>query len=75
MRKSKEEYPDQNAINLSSKVRTFPQKSILAKSLSFTPTPNDVSWLNVRKELNNFINQLRCFANVAFQRSSCGSRT
>ena len=67
IRKAKEEGPDQNAINLSSKVLTTPQKSVLAKGPSFIPTPNDVNWLNVRKDLHSFINQLRYFANNAFQ--------
>ena len=43
IRKAKEECPDQNAINLSSKVLTTPQKSVLAKGPSFIPTPNDVN--------------------------------
>ena len=67
IRKAKEEGPDQNAINLSSKVLTL-QKLVLAKGPSFIPTPNDVNWLNIRKELDSFINQLRCFANNAFQK-------
>ena len=57
IRKAKEEDPDQYAINLSSKVLTTPQKSVLAKSPSFIPTPNDINWLSVRK--NSFIKQLR----------------
>ena len=57
IRKAKEEDPDQYAINLSSKVLTTPQKSVLAKGPSFIPTPNDVSWLSVRQ--NSFIKQLR----------------
>ena len=44
------------------------QKSVLAKGPIFIPTPNDVSWLNVRKELDSFINQLRYFANNTFQK-------
>ena len=31
------------------------------------PTPNDVNWLNVRKDLDSLINQIRYFANNAFQ--------
>ena len=50
MRKGKEEVPDQNAINPSSKLLTTPQNSILAKGQSFIPTPNDFNWLSVRKE-------------------------
>ena len=59
---------DQNAINLSSKVLTTPRKSVLVKSPSFIATPNDVSWLSLRKELNRFINQRRYFAKNAFQK-------
>ena len=66
IRKAKEECPDQNVINLSSKVLTTPQKSVLAKGPSFIPTPNDINWLNVTKELDSFTNQLRYFANNAF---------
>ena len=66
IRKAKEEGPDQNVINLLSKVLTTPQKSVLTKGPSFIPTPNDVNWLNVRKDLNSFINQLRYFANNTF---------
>ena len=50
IRKAKEEGPDQNAINLSSKVLTTPQKSVLGKGQSFISTLNDVNWLNIRKE-------------------------
>ena len=67
IRKAKEEGPDENVINLSLKVLTTPQKSVLAKGPSFIPTPNDVDWLNIRKDLDSFINQLRYFANNAFQ--------
>ena len=67
IRKAKEEGPDENVINLSLKVLTTPQKSVLAKGPSFIPTPNDVDWLNIRKDLDSFINQLQYFANNAFQ--------
>ena len=66
--KAKEEGPDQNAINLSSKVLTTPQKLLLAKGPSSIHTPNDVNWLSVRRELDSFISQLRYFANNAFQK-------
>ena len=68
IRKAKGEVPDQNAINLSSKLLTTPQKSILAKGPSFIPTPNDFNWLSVRKEWDSFINQLRYIANNTFQK-------
>ena len=45
---------------------TTPQKSVLANGPSFIPTPNDVSWLKVRKELDSFIKQLLNFASKAF---------
>ena len=68
IRKAKEEIPDQNAINLSLKLLTTPQKSILAKGPSFIPTPNYFNWLSVRKEWDSFINQLRYIANNTFQK-------
>ena len=68
IRKAKEEGPDRNAINLSSKILTTPQKLLLAKGPSFIHTPNDVNWLSVRRELDSFINQQRYFANNAFQK-------
>ena len=68
IRKAKEEDPDQNVIYLSSKVLTTQQKSVLAKGPSFIPTPNEVNWLNIIKELDSFFNQLRYFANNAFQK-------
>ena len=49
-----------------SKVLTTPQNSLLAKDPSFIPTPNDVNWLSVRRELDGFINQVRYFANNTF---------
>ena len=68
IRKAKEEGPDRNAINLSSKILTALQKLLLAKGPSFIHTPNDVNWLSVRRELDSFTNQLRYFANNAFQK-------
>ena len=53
-------------MNLSSKVLTTLQTSVLAKGPSFIPTPNDASWLSIRKELDSFINELRYFTNKAF---------
>ena len=55
-------------INISSKVLTTPQISVLATGPSSIPTPNDFNWLNIRKELDSFINQLRYFANNDFQK-------
>ena len=40
----------------------------IIKGPSLIPTPNNVNWLNVRKDLHSFINQLRYFANNAFQK-------
>ena len=36
------------------------QKSLLMKGPSFVPTPSDVNWYQMRKDLNKFVNQL-CF--------------
>ena len=58
IRKAEEEGPDQNAINMSLKMLTTQQKSVLTRGPSFIPTPNVANWLNVRKELDSFINQL-----------------
>ena len=41
---------------------------IKRKKRILIPTLNDVNWLNVRKELDSFISQLRNFANNAFQK-------
>ena len=68
IRKAKEEDPDQNVINLSSKVLTTPQISVLATGPSSIPTPYGFNWLNIRKELDSFINRLRYFANNDFQK-------
>ena len=43
IRKAKGEGHDQNVVNLSSKVLTAAQKSVLAKGPSFLPTPKDVN--------------------------------
>ena len=37
---------------------TLPQKSLLAKGLSFTPTPVDIIWYELRKDFTSFVNQL-----------------
>ena len=36
----------------------MPQKSLLAKGLSFTPTPVDIIWYELRKDFTSFVNQL-----------------
>ena len=68
IRKTKEDGHDQNATNISSKVLAIPQRSVLAKGPLFIPTPNDVNWLSVRKELDSLINKLWYFANNPFQK-------
>ena len=39
--------PEQNAINLSSKVLSPAEKSILKKGPSFVPIPADIHWCNL----------------------------
>ena len=55
----KETTPDENAINLTSTELSQSQKSLLRKGPSFVPTPSDISWYEVRKDFDKFINQLR----------------
>ena len=59
MKKIKEKSPDQNAINLSARDLTLSQKSALAKGPIFVPTPTSVNWLDLRKDFDKFVNQLR----------------
>ena len=35
------------------------QKSVLAKEPTFVPTPTSVSWLDLHKDSDKFVNQLR----------------
>ena len=56
IKKIKENCPDQNAINLSTRDLTPSQKSVLAKGPTFAPTPTSVNWLGLRKD---FVNQLK----------------
>ena len=51
IKKIKENSPDQNAINLSTRDLTPSQK--------FVPTPTSVNWLDLRKDFDKFANQLR----------------
>ena len=57
----KQNAPDQNAINLSKTILTEEEKSILIKGPSFVPTPTDINWYDVRKNLTKFANKLRHF--------------
>ena len=57
--KIKENSSDQNAINLSTKDLTPSQKSVLAKGPIFVPPPTCVNWLDLRKDFDEFVNQLR----------------
>ena len=59
IKKVKENSPDQNAINLSSRDLSPSQKSVLAKEPTFLPTPTSVNWLDLHKDFDKFVNQLR----------------
>ena len=55
IKKIKENSPDQNAINLSTRDLTPSQKPVLAKGPTFLPTPTSVNWLDVRKDFDKFV--------------------
>ena len=59
IKKIKEKSPDKSAINLSTRDLTPLQKSVLAKGSTFVPTPTSVNWLDLRKDFDKFLNQLR----------------
>ena len=50
--------PEQNAINLSSKVLSPAEKSILKKGPSFVPIPADIHWCNLWQDFDSFVNKL-----------------
>ena len=50
--------PEQNAINLSSKVLSPAEISLLKKGPSFVPTPTDINWCNLRQDFDSFANKL-----------------
>ena len=51
--------PEQNAINLSSKVSSPAEKSLYTKKgPSFVPTPTDISWCNLQQDFDSFVNEL-----------------
>ena len=56
IKKIKENSPNQHTINFSTRDLTPSQKSVLAKGLTFAPTPTSVNWLDLRKD---FVNQLK----------------
>ena len=58
-KKINENSPDQNAINLSTRDLTSSQKSVLPKGPTFLPTPTSVNWLDLHKDFDKFVNQLR----------------
>ena len=51
--------PEHNAINVSSKVLSPAEKSLLKKGPSFVPTPTDINWCNLRQDFDSFVNKLR----------------
>ena len=50
--------PEQNAINLSSKVLSPAEKSILKKGPSFVPIPTNINWCNLWQDFDSFVNKL-----------------
>ena len=54
--------PEQNTINLSSKVLSPAEKSLLKKGPSFAPTPTDINWCNLLQDFDSFVNKLRFHA-------------
>ena len=50
--------PEQNAINLSSKVLSPAEKSLLKKGPSFVPTPTDINWCNLQQDFDSFVNKI-----------------
>ena len=50
--------PKQNAINLSSKVLSPADKSLLKKGPSFVPTSTDINWCILGQDLDSFVNKL-----------------
>ena len=59
VKKIKEKSPEKSAINLSTSDLTPSKKSVLAKGSTFVPTPTSVNWLDLRKDFDKFLNQLR----------------
>ena len=59
IKKIKEKSPDQSAINLSARDLTPSKKPDLAKVSTFVPTQTSVNWLDLRKDFDKFLNQLR----------------
>ena len=59
IKKIKEKSPDQSAINLSARDLTPSKKPDLAKGSTFVPTQTSVNWLDLRKDFDKFLNQLR----------------
>ena len=50
--------PEQNAINLSSKVLSPADKSLLKMGPSFVPTSTDINWCILGQDLDSFVNKL-----------------
>ena len=50
--------PDQNAINLSTQELSVGGKFLLRKGPSFVANPTDISWQNLKRDFDNFVNKL-----------------
>ena len=59
IKKIKEKSPEKSAINLSARDLTPSKKPDLAKGSTFVPTQTSVNWLDLRKDFDKFLNQLR----------------
>ena len=61
------ELPDIRPINLTDIELTDAQNSLLAKGPSFCPTPKDINWLKVQKDLGSFERRVRIAAYFAYR--------
>ena len=51
--------PDQNAINLRAQELTDAKKFLLRKVPSFIPNSTDITWLDLKRDYDNFVNKFR----------------
>ena len=58
IKRIKETASDQNTINLTLTELSESHKSLLRKGPTFVPTSSDVSWYEVRRDFDKFVNQL-----------------
>ena len=58
-KRNKFSFKERIVNNLSTRDLTSSQKSILAKGATFVPTPTSVNWLDLHKDFDKFVIQLR----------------